>query len=246
VTTCKFVPSRETLLVVVPTYQERDNITLLCHQIIEVVPSCTILVIDDGSPDGTGAVVAQIGTIYPQVELLNRGHRRGIGSAHKAAMAIAKARNFRVLVTLDADLTHNPQEIPNLLSALDTADLAIASRFLPGGGLTDWPVWRRLLTHLGHLATRLLLGIPFDATGAFRAYRVEALSNSMPLALSDDYSFFFQSAKWFSQSKLQIVEVPILLSARAFGSSKMKFSDVLRGLLNLALFSLTSKRRRRV
>lgn len=202
------------------------------------MPNSDILVIDDNSPDGTAAEVSRISKTIPNLRLLVRHTKSGIGSAHKAAFREAHSSGANILVTLDADLTHNPEDIPRLIAALQGADLVVGSRFAVGGGLQDWVLTRRVVTHLGHFATRLLLQIPFDATGAMRAYRLSMLTGKISEApISNGYPFMYQSLTWLFRKGVSIVEVPIVLPARAYGSSKMKFRDVFLGIIGLFWFA---------
>lgn len=230
------------ILIAIPTYNERENITQLCKRIAVVLPDSDIVVLDDGSPDGTAETVREIAKSNPRVRLFLRSQKLGIGSAHKEAFRQAIACQADVLVTLDADLTHNPEDIPKLLAALQFADVAVGSRFMNGGGLQDWTPIRRAITHLGHLATKFLLQVPFDATGALRAYRINSLAVKLPQApVHDGYPFFYQSLTWFIRNNSSVSEIPIVLTARAYGSSKMQTRDVVFGFIGLFEFALTHR-----
>lgn len=230
------------VLVAVPTYNERENVRELCRRILESMPSAQILFIDDNSPDGTAAEVVRISANEPNVNLLLRHSKSGIGSAHKAAFREACLRDVDVLVTLDADLTHNPEDIPKLIAALEFADVAVGSRFASGGGLQDWAITRQFLTKLGHFATRFLLQVPHDATGALRAYRIGVDTRRISeLPISDGYPFFYQSMTWLVRKNVSVVEVPIILTSRAYGSSKMKPRDVYLGIVGLFGFAIAHR-----
>lgn len=230
------------VLIAIPTYNERENIIQLCNRISLVLPDSDIVVLDDNSPDGTGEAVRELARLNPQVRLISRTQKLGIGSAHKEAFRQAITCHADVLVTLDADLTHNPEDIPKLLAALQFADVAVGSRFLDGGGLQDWTPIRRTLTHLGHLATKYLLQVPYDATGALRAYRINGLATKLPQApVHDGYPFLYQSLTWFVRHNSSVTEVPIVLTARAYGSSKMQTRDVFFGFIGLFKFALTHR-----
>ncbi len=231
------------VLIAVPTYNECENILQLCKRITQVLPNSDIVVLDDSSPDGTAEIVREIARSNPRVRLFSRNQKLGIGSAHKEAFRQAIACNADVLVTLDADLTHDPEDIPKLLDALKVADVVVGSRFMRGGGLQDWTPIRRTLTHLGHIATKYLLRVPFDATGALRAYRMTDLAVKLPEApLHNGYPFLYQSLTWFVRHDSSVAEVPIVLTARAYGSSKMQTRDVLLGLLGLFKFALMHRK----
>lgn len=229
-------------LIAIPTYNEVENIGELCTRIARAVPGADILIIDDNSPDGTADKVRRIVTSQSKVRLIVRESKAGIGSAHKAALQAAHSCNARILVTLDADLTHNPEDIPRLLLALNDADVVVGSRFMRGGGLHEWALLRRITTHGGHLLTRLLLGIRYDATGALRAYRLGSHTESlMNKPLHKGYPFMYQSLTWLARGGATIKEVPIVLTPRAYGSSKMGFSDVMLGFIGIFGFAISHR-----
>lgn len=230
------------VLIAIPTYNERENIMQLCNRIAVVLPASNIIVLDDNSPDGTAETVRQIAKSNPKVRLFLRSERLGIGSAHKEAFRQAIAYQADVLVTLDADFTHNPEDIPRLIAALQFSDIVVGSRFKHGGGLRDWTLSRRAITHFGHLATKFLLQVPFDATGALRAYRINSLAAELPQAPVDDgYPFLYQSLTWFIRNNASVSEIPIVLTARAYGSSKMRTRDVVFGVIGLIGFAITHR-----
>jgi len=232
----------EPILIAIATYNEAENIQSLLQQICAVNLPATIIVIDDKSPDGTGELVSAFATSNPQVSLHSREGKLGIGSAHKCAIREALRLNVEILVTLDADFSHRPSDIPRLLNALDGAQVVVGSRFLTEGGLENWNVLRRTLTHAGHIATRLLLGIPFDCSGAFRAYRISALkSRALSQELSDGYSWFYESLTALHLQGVVIREIPIVLPARTYGSSKMSIREVLRSTTGMLSFRRAAK-----
>lgn len=229
-------------LIVVPTFNERDNITELCIRIAEVIPSAVILVIDDNSPDGTADVVLTNSEQLERLQLLSRPEKNGIGSAHMEAFRQAIQRDVNLLVTLDADLTHNPEDIPSLLVAIGSADVVIASRFMDDNGINNWSWFRRSLTQLGHLATRVLLRIPYDASSAFRCYKVgDHMKRLLNEPLSGDYRFFYESVSLLHDYGARISEIPTILNSRGSGASKMCARDIIRGCLGL--FSFAFRRR---
>lgn len=232
--------------VAIPTLNERDNIVSLCDEILRVVPAAEIVVIDDSSPDGTGDVVKAYAVTHPSVRLVTRPGRLGIGSAHDFAIQESRSDAIDILVTMDADWTHQPSDIPRLIDKLDYVAVAIGSRFAEDGGLSDWDLSRKLLTHAGHAMTRLLLRLPFDATGALRAYRVSDIIG--PLSgdpLSSGYPWLYESLTLLHRSGVTIAEVPIVLTKRAYGSSKMRIRDVILSAINLWTFSLKLRQRHR-
>ena len=226
-------------LIAIPTYNERENVGELCRRISESMPDAQILFIDDSSPDGTSNEIVRISVDNPNVSLILRSLKCGIGSAHKVAFREACLRGVGILVTLDADLTHNPEDIPKLIAALEFADVAVGSRFVAGGGLEDWPAMRCYVTRLGHFATRFLLQVPQDATGAMRAYRLGVETKKISeLPISDGYPFFYQSLTWFIRKNVAVAEVPIILTSRAYGSSKMTPRDIYLGIIGLFGFAI--------
>jgi len=225
----------EKTLVVLATYNERDNIDHLLDAIVGLQPCCDVLVIDDNSPDGTGArVQARIG-VATRIRLISRRQRGGVGSAHREGWSYARQAGFARIVTLDADLSHDPLEIPRLLAALDAgADVALGSRFVDGGTL-DYKGWRRFLSLKGNYLARKALGLPIsEYTTSFRAARLDrvpiGLIESIP---NDGYSFFLTAAVRLVRQGLRVTEVPIHFHERHTGVSKMPSMEVVRGIANL-------------
>jgi len=231
------------LLVAIPTYNEVDNIGVLIQQLRSLLPSATLLVIDDSSTDGTSELVGQVASKQSNVILHSREQKLGIGSAHKHALLAATSGNYEILVTLDADLTHDPIYIEAMFQELKNADVVVGSRFLPGGGIREWNLFRALLTRAGHLATRLILQIPYDASGAFRMYRINRVNSAALIQqLNDGYSWFYESLTVLHLQGLRISETPIVLPARTYGSSKMRIRDATFSLLNMFRFRIQAKR----
>ena len=232
------------VLIAVPTLNELGNIEELLRQILTVVPCGHVLVIDDNSDDGTIDVVERFISSRPDhnVILQVRERRLGVGSAHKFALSLAKDLQFEVLVTLDADFTHDPRYIPKFLAGLEQADVVVGSRFLTGGGLKEWNLTRKLLTKLGHLATRSILGLPYDASGGYRAYKVSAIDvHLLTDGLGDGYSWFYESLGVLHARSTIIVETPIVLPARTYGSSKMRIRDLFHSVFRLFGFRSVMK-----
>ena len=232
--------SRNEILIFTPTYNEAENIRSLIEQLLKVGLPADLLVIDDSSPDGTGAIVAEMTREHLNLKLISREGKQGIGTAHLAALRYAKAEGYRLFVSLDADYSHKPEDIPRLLELKDSYDIVVGSRFQRASSLRDWNLLRRFLTHLGHFLTRVLLRLPYDASGGLRLYRMDRI----PLALFDriesrDYEFFFESLTLFHTSGFRIGELPVDLPARTYGHSKMKIGHMMRGLLRL--FRLAGK-----
>ena len=234
------------LAIMTATFNEAGNIGPLLEQLHQVAPRARILVVDDSSQDGTAEILKERSAGLPELEVLSRSGKLGIGSAHKD-IRWANAQGIDTLVTLDADFTHLPADIPGMLQALEedaARDLVIGTRFERADSLTTWSWQRRLLTRAGHLATRLLLGLPYDCSGSFRAYRLDRVPESLWSGVkADDYGFFFESLHALHAAGHRIHQVPIVLPARASGSSKMSLHDALGGLSHLVAYAWDVRRR---
>ena len=209
-----------------------------------------ILFLDDNSPDGTGRVLDELAKETPRMSVIHRSGKQGIGSAHQMGIAHAYDQGYDILVTLDCDFTHDPKDIPRMLAALSGHDVVVGSRYMEQGSLPGWNLLRRCLTMFGHFLTNTLLGMPQDASGAFRGYDLRRVKRaSFGLVVSKSYSFFFESLFVLVQNGGQIKEIPIVLPARTYGHSKLTFSEALRGgrfLLTLWLESLSHPERFRL
>ena len=228
-------------LIAIPTYNEVDNIDLISKRVLDAVPQCHLLFIDDNSPDGTGQRLNHLSKQDNRISVIHRREKLGIGSAHRAAIEFAYKNSIDVLVTLDADLTHSPEHIPQLLELLSSAEVVIASRFIGNGGLSDWNFNRKVTTHLGHLLTKILLQVPYDSSGAFRAYRISKIPVMLfSIIQSSGYSFFFESIKILEMNKIRITEMPVVLPSRTYGHSKMKTQDILKSVSFMISLSIRS------
>ena len=215
------------LLVLVPTYNERDNVERLCREILALDAAPDLLFVDDDSADGTGRILDRLAHESPRVQVLHRARKLGIGSAHAAGIAWAYEHDCRLLVTMDGDFTHDPLYVPALLAAADGADVVVGSRHLEARSLADWSLHRRFLTHLGHRLSLRLLDLPYDATNAFRLYRLDTIPrHAFDLVRSSGYAFFFESLHLLHRNGLRIAEVPMRMPRRVHGSSKMGLRDV--------------------
>jgi dolichol-phosphate mannosyltransferase len=223
------------ILVIIPTYNEVENIPLITARVRAAVPEAHILVADDNSPDGTGALADRIAEADPQVQVLHRTSKNGLGAAYLAGFAWALQHGYDVVVEMDADGSHQPEQLPRLLEALRHADVVLGSRWVPGGRVENWPAHRMLLSRGGNTYTRLALGIPLrDATGGYRAFRRSALE-ALDLAgvASQGYCFQVDLAWRAVQRGLRVVEVPITFVERVRGDSKMSGSIVRESLLRV-------------
>jgi dolichol-phosphate mannosyltransferase len=213
-------PDRVT--VVIPTYNERENLP-------QIAPAVTrhgyrLLIVDDGSPDGTGAVADRLAADDSRISVLHRGVKEGLGPAYAAGFDHVLAEGAEIVVEMDADFSHDPEDLPRLVAAVEEgADLAIGSRYVPGGATPDWPMGRRIISKGGNLYARLMLGFDVhDATAGFRAFRAEAL-RALPYrqARASGYAFQVEMAMRASQAGLKVTEVPITFRDRTQGTSKM-------------------------
>ncbi|MEO6063358.1 MAG: polyprenol monophosphomannose synthase [Thermoflexales bacterium] len=221
-------------LIFIPTYNERENVGRLCADLQALPVARDILFLDDNSPDGTGDALDALAREHSNLSVIHRPGKLGIGSAHIDGIAWARAHGYTRLVTMDSDFTHAPDKILEFLAEADDVDVVVGSRYLRDNSLPGWTVWRRILTGLGHIATEFLLGMPYDATGAFRLYRLDRISQRVfERANADGYSFFFQSLYILHRSGARIKEIPISLPARTAGHSKMGFSEIARSLAHL-------------
>jgi dolichol-phosphate mannosyltransferase len=208
--------------VVVPTYNERENLPHLAAAVL--LHGYRLVIVDDSSPDGTGDVADGLAASTPGIEVIHRPRKEGLGPAYTAGFDRALLESPGVVVQMDCDFSHNPTDIPRLLEAVEAgADLALGSRYVPGGDTPDWTVGRRLLSRGGNIYARLLLGLRVrDATGGFRAWRADAL-RSMPYqqAEASGYGFQVEMAMLAQDLGLTVSEVPIVFRDRTRGHSKM-------------------------
>ncbi|WP_395138676.1 polyprenol monophosphomannose synthase [Armatimonas sp.] len=211
----------ESTLIVIPTYNEKENVVTLVTQLRQNVPEAHLLIVDDGSPDGTGSLVDGLAASDPQVHVLHRTTKDGLGRAYVAGFTWGLARDYDRLVQMDADLSHNPCDVPRLLAA--DADLVIGSRYVPGGGTVNWGAGRRILSRGGCLYARTILGLPLqDLTGGFKCWRRAALEAvNLPEIRSNGYSFQIEMTWRALQAGFKATEVPIVFTDRIDGVSKM-------------------------
>ena len=226
--------SKPAILVCLPTLNEAGTIQSMLGQILDLRLDADIAIIDDGSSDGTDRLVEEIAAKHPQVRLIERGARFGIGSAHIDALRLGKKGGYQFLVTMDADFSHRPSDIPRFLEAAKSSNIAVGTRFSRADSLKEWNLFRKGMTHLAHFLTRVLLSLPYDASGGFRVYQLGKISPDLIDSIEcRNYEFFFESLTRMHRRGLSIAEVPIDLPARTYGHSKMKMKHVLGGFTRL-------------
>jgi dolichol-phosphate mannosyltransferase len=220
------------LLVVMPTYNERDNITSIVERVLAANPQADLLVVDDGSPDGTGALADELAAADGRVQVMHRRTKAGLGAAYIAGFRWALDRGYDTVVEMDADGSHAPEELPRLLTALDDADVVMGSRWISGGQVRNWPARRMVLSRGGNAYTRLALGIGLhDVTGGYRAFRSCVLHKlDLDEVASQGYCFQVDIAWRAVQAGWRVVEVPITFTEREHGTSKMSQSIVREAL----------------
>ena len=232
------------VLVIVPTYQEAENLAGIVDRVLTAVPAAHLLVVDDGSPDGTGALADRLAAGDDRVCVLHRTEKAGLGAAYVAGFRWAQQRDYDVVVEMDADGSHAPEQLPRLLTALEDADLVLGSRWVEGGQILNWPWTRELLSRGGNAYVRLVLGLPLhDATGGFRAYR-RAVLDTMPLdeVASHGYCFQVDLAWRATRAGYRVVEVPITFVERVRGESKMSRAIVVEALWRVTWWGLRARR----
>jgi len=238
----------EASTVVVPTYDERENVEVLLPALLGLRPRVSVLVVDDGSPDGTGDAVEAVAAREPRVGLLRRAGKLGLGTAYVEGFARALAEGADRVVQMDADFSHDPRDVPRLLAALGHADLVIGSRYCRGGGTRNWGLGRRLVSRGGSFYARLLLGLPVqDVTGGFKAWRAELLRKVLrDRVRSEGYGFQIEMTLRAHRRGARIREVPIVFEDRRVGQSKMSgaiFREAVLMVPRLALSADSSLRR---
>ena len=224
-------------LVIIPTYNEAENIKSIVGRVRASVPEAHVLIADDNSPDGTGKIADELVAEDDQVQVLHRKGKEGLGAAYLAGFAWGLEHGYGVLIEMDADGSHQPEELPRLLTALKGADLVLGSRWVPGGRVVNWPKSREFISRGGSLYSRALLDVAIrDVTGGFRAFRRETLEGlGLAEVASQGYCFQVDLARRAIKAGYHVVEVPITFVEREFGDSKMS-----RDILVEALWRVTT------
>ena len=227
-------------LIFTATYNESANIVPLCTQILRLDPGYDMLVVDDNSPDGTGRLLDEYAAMHPRLKVVHRAGKLGLGSAHELAMDYAEQQHYEALVTMDADFSHDPADIPRLLKALEGVDFVTGSRYMQGGSC-NYTGYRRVVSIWANWWARRLLGIPLhEMTTSFRAFRVDFLRRvDLGKIKSNGYSFFMEIVFRLSRVGARMREVPIVFSDRRAGASKIPPFEIVNGFRHLLyLFSL--------
>lgn len=210
-------------LVIMGTYNERENISPLVEEILALGLGLDILIVDDNSPDGTGGIADALAAKHPEVSVLHRPEKLGLGTAYVTGFRHALARGYDRVITMDADFSHHPRYLPEFLRKFETHDVVVGTRYIKGGGVENWPPYRLALSRGGSLYTRLITGMPLhDATGGFNGFRAEVIREIQPERIrSEGYSFEIE-IKFRSWVKgFRIAEIPIVFADRTRGKSKM-------------------------
>ncbi|MDT9682971.1 polyprenol monophosphomannose synthase [Streptomyces sp. TRM76323] len=230
----------EAVLVIIPTYNEADNVAAIISRVRASVPGAHVLVADDNSPDGTGKIADELADSDDHVHVLHRAGKEGLGAAYLAGFAWGIERGYDVLVEMDADGSHQPEELPRLLAALDGADLVLGSRWVPGGKVVNWPRSREFLSRGGSLYSRVLLGVPIkDVTGGYRAFRRRTLEGlGMERVASQGYCFQVDLAWRTVRAGFRVAEVPITFVEREHGDSKMSRAIVVEALWRVTAWGI--------
>jgi dolichol-phosphate mannosyltransferase len=242
------VPPPPRPLVVIPTYQEAENIDDVIRRVRAAAPGVVILIVDDGSPDGTADLALTTGAEVGGVEVLRRTEKAGLGGAYRAGFTQGLAQGHDVLIEMDADLSHDPADLPRLLAAIaDGADLAIGSRYVPGGATPGWPWFRQAISRGGNRYVAIALGLKVrDATAGYRAYRAEMLQAiDYETTSADGYAFQVEMAYRVRRAKGTITELPIAFHDRERGISKMSGRIVVEAMALVTWWAIRDRILRR-
>jgi dolichol-phosphate mannosyltransferase len=210
-------------LVIIPTYNERDNIEQIVPQVLEKHSSIDVLIVDDGSPDGTGEIADAMSEEDSRISVIHRKNKSGLGTAYVAGFKYAIEKKYDYVFEMDADFSHDPKYIPGFLNAIKQADLVIGSRYISGVNVINWPMSRLLLSYYANVYSRVITGLPVkDATGGFKCFRREVLEAiNLDQVQSNGYSFQIEMSFRAKRKGFSIKEIPIVFEDRRLGQSKM-------------------------
>ena len=231
-------------LIIIPTYNEAQNCELLHKKIRENNKEIDILFIDDNSPDKTYTVVEKIIEKDPKTILKRRNSKQGIGSAHKFGFRWAFENKYNIVLTIDADLSHDPGLINDMIKLSAEYDIIITGRFLNKDSLEEWSIYRKFITHSRHLVVKFLFKIPYDTSGAFRCYDFSKIKlDDLFIAKDNGYSFFWESLITLYYKNYTICELPMKQPSRKKGSSKISFKDIFKAIYYLIFFYLKFRKK---
>lgn len=226
-------------LIIIPTYNERENIEPIVRQVLEIDSSIEVLVVDDNSPDGTGEIVDQMIESESRIHVLHRSGKQGLGRAYIAGFKKAIEMGVDRVIQMDADFSHNPAYLPEMLKASDTYDVVIGSRYMNGNiSVVNWPLSRLMLSYFANIYARWVTGLPvFDVTGGFKVIRTEVLRNiNLDKISSNGYAFQIELNYIFNKKGFSVTEVPIIFTDREGGVSKMSRRIMLEAVFKIWLY----------
>lgn len=229
------MPFSKKVLIIIPTYDERENIVLIIPEIRKWLPYAHILVVDDSSPDGTSECVKELSKDIENVFVLDRKKKEGLGRAYISGFKWALERNYELIFEMDADFSHDPKYLPDFIKTAENADLVIGSRYISGVNVVNWPMSRLLISYFGNIGARLVAGIPVkDCTSGFKCFRSKVLKSiNLKKVGSSGYSFQVEMNFHVWKQGFRIVEIPIVFTDRKLGISKMSTKIVREALLLL-------------
>jgi dolichol-phosphate mannosyltransferase len=232
-------------VVVIPTYNEAENIEAVVQEVLGTI-ECDVLVLDDNSPDGTGAIADRLAGADDRVKVVHRAGKEGLAAAYRHGFAVALERGYSRIVQMDGDRSHDASALPEMIWALERYDLAVGSRWAPGGGVENWPWHRLAISRFGSLYARTLLGLPVrDATSGMKAWRSTLLSAVSPESVgASGYVFQVEMTQRAAARGARIMEVPITFVERRFGESKFSTRMIAEAMLRIALLRLRTLKSR--
>jgi dolichol-phosphate mannosyltransferase len=231
-------------LIIIPTYNESENLPLLIEAIFEVKDDVHLLIVDDGSPDGTGKIADEWVAKDPRVHVMHREGKLGLGTAYIAGFKWALARDYELVFEMDADFSHQPRYIPDFIQAAEEADLVLGCRYIKGGGTEDWGPMRKLISKGGNLYARVVLRLPYkDLTGGFKCFRREVLQQlDLDAVASVGYAFQIELTYRAHKAGFRVAQVPIVFPDRSRGESKMSGNIVREAMFNVLKLRFTGRK----
>lgn len=231
------------ILTIIPTYDEVEALPITVRRLREAVPESDVLIVDDNSPDGTGRLAEALSVEDPMIQVMHRRAKNGLGGAYIAGFRWGLARDYDVLIELDADGSHQPEQLPELIARIDQADLVIGSRWVPGGSVVNWPLHRELISRAGSLYSRTMLGLRVrDITAGYRVFRRSTLED-IDLSSIESVGYGFQVDMTFRVARQgkTIIEVPITFVERTLGASKMSAGIVVEAMVNVSAWGVQAR-----